>query len=226
MEAYYDDGTVTIYHGDCREIMPDLQAVEMVLTDPPYGVRERTDRQSKGRGNLARSNDFPAVHGDDAPFDPAHLLDFPRVVLFGANYYADRLPTTGSWLVWDKLDGLVTEKRLVGFDDNADVELAWTNLGGPARLIRHRWKGIVKGSERADVRLHPTQKPVALMARIIAWRTEPWMRILDPYLGSGSVLVAAKAHGRRAIGIEIEERYCEIAAKRCAQDVLDFGKAA
>jgi hypothetical protein len=191
LTPYYDEDGITIYHGDCRDIIPTLPEIEMVLTDPPYGVSERTDRRSKGRGNLTRSNDFAPVHGDDQPFDPAHLLGFPRVVLFGANYYADKLPLTGSWIVWDKLDGLVTEKRMVGFDDNADVEMAWTNLGGPARLIRHRWKGMVKASEKGDSRIHPTQKPVALMARIIAWKTEPWMRILDPYMGGGSTLVAA-----------------------------------
>ena len=201
-------------------MLPQLPDIDLVLTDPPYGVGERTDRLSKGRTNLARANDFAPIHGDNEPFDPAHLLTFPRVVLFGANYYADRLPVTGSWLVWDKLDGLTTDKRLVGFDDNADLEMAWTNLGGPARLIRHRWKGMVKGSEQGASRIHPTQKPIALMARIIAWQTEPWMRILDPYMGSGSTLRAAKDHGRAAIGIEIEERYCQASAERCAQEVL------
>lgn len=225
-EPYYQDDAVTIYHGDCREILPEIADVDLLLTDPPYGVSERTDRASKGRGNLARANDFAPVHGDDKPFDPAHLTAFPRAVLFGANYYADQLPPSASWLVWDKLDGLVTERRVVGFDDNADVELAWTNLGGPARIVSHRWKGMVKGSERGESRVHPTQKPVALMAQIVAWKTEPGALVLDPYMGSGSTLRAAKDLGRRAIGIEIGERYCEIAARRMGQEVFDFGEAA
>lgn len=225
VKPYYDDGTVTIYHADLWPLVASLPKPDLVLTDPPYGISERTDRASKGRGNLARSNDFAPVHGDDVPFDPLPLLALGRVVLFGANHYADRLPASASWLVWDKLDGLRTDKRIVGFDDNADVELAWTNVGGPARLISHRWKGLLKASERADQRVHPTQKPVALMAHVVAWLTKPGDLILDPYMGSGSTLRAAKDLGRRAIGIDIEERYCEVAAQRCAQDCL-FGEAA
>lgn len=226
IQPYYQDDAVTIYHADCWPLVASLERPDLVLTDPPYGIAERTDRAAKGRGNLARSNDFAPVHGDDVPFDPVPLLAFGRVVLFGANHYANRLPASATWLVWDKLDGLRTDKRLVGFDDNADVELAWTNIGGPARIVSHRWKGMVKASERDDQRVHPTQKPVALMAHIIAWLTKPGDLILDPYMGSGSTLRAAKDLGRRAIGVEIEERYCEAAANRMCQEVMDFGDAA
>lgn len=219
-DPYYTDESVTIYHGDCREILPSLPVPDLILTDPPYGVSERTSRLSNGRANLARCNDFPPVYGDGEAFDPSHILLYPRVILFGANYYAERLPTSSAWIVWDKLDGLTTTKRLVGFDDNADVEIAWSNLGGPARLVRHRWKGMIKASERGEPRVHPTQKPVALMGRLIAWHTAPGELVIDPYMGGGSTLRAAKDHGRRAIGIEIEERYCHIAAERCAQEVL------
>lgn len=224
---YYEDDAVTLYHGDCRVLFGDLNLanVDLVLTDPPYGVSERTDRASKGRGKAAASNDFPPVYGDDEPFDPSHLLRFPRLILWGGNYYADRLPTSPSWIVWDKLDGLVTEKREIGFDDNADVELAWTNCGGPARLVSHRWKGMLKASEREDLRLHPTQKPVALMARLIAWRTTPGDLVLDPYAGSGSTLRAAKDLGRRAIGVEYEEAYCRVIAERLGQEVLPLAEA-
>lgn len=225
IEPYYQDDAVTIYHGDCADVLGSLAAPDLVLTDPPYGVAERTDRRAKGRTNAALSNDFPPVHGDDQPFDPAPLLVYPKVVLFGANHYADKLPASATWLVWDKLDGLVTDKRLVGFDDNADVELAWTNVGGPARLVSHRWKGMIKASEQTDSRVHPTQKPVALMSQIVAWLTKPGELVLDPYMGGGSTLRAAKNLGRRAVGIEIEERYCEVAAKRCAQEVLDMEAA-
>lgn len=227
MTPYYTDDFVTLYHGDCRVILPTLNLEpDLVLTDPPYGVSERTDRRAKGRTNAALSNDFPPVHGDDEPFDPSHLLAYKRLVLFGANYYAERLPRSATWLVWDKLDGLTTDKRLVGFDDNADVELAWANVGGPARLIAHRWKGMLKDSERADQRVHPTQKPVALMARIIDWLTSPGDLVLDPYAGAGSTLRAAKDLGRRAVGIELSEAYCEVTARRLGQEVFDFGEAA
>lgn len=142
-----------------------------------------------------------------------------KVVLWGANHYADRLPPSPSWLVWDKVDGLESG-RAVGFNDQADVEMAWSNLGGPARLYRHRWMGLLKSSERDQRRLHPTQKPIALMAWIIANWTMPGDLIIEPYMGSGPALRAAKDLGRRAVGIEIEERYCEVAAKRLGQEVL------
>ena len=233
MTPYYDDGNgIVIYHGDCREVLPGLapESVSLVLTDPPYGVAERTDRGSKGRGApfggrsargaWAFAHAFPPVYGDDEPFDPSHLLRFKRLVLWGGNHYADRLPPSASWIVWDKLGGLSSAKRLVGLDDNADVEMAWTNLGGPARLVPHRWKGLLRDSEKGEPRVHPTQKPVPLMAFVISWRTDPGDLILDPYMGSGPVLRAAKDLGRKAIGIEIEEKYCEIAAKRLGQEVL------
>jgi site-specific DNA-methyltransferase (adenine-specific) len=218
---YYDEGGITIYHADCREVLPSISPddVALVLSDPPYGVSERTDRAAKGRGNKAACHDFPPVHGDDQPFNPTHLLRYPRLILWGANYYAHCLPPSPSWVVWDKLDGLTTTQRPIGFDDNADCEVAWTNCGGPARLIPHRWKGMLMRAETAQ-RVHPTQKPVLLMAKLIEWRTDPGDLVLDPYMGSGTTLRAAKDMNRRAIGIEIEERYCEIAAKRLAQEVL------
>ena len=216
MTPYYERDGVAVYNADCRDALPGIDPanVGLVLTDPPYGVNERTDRKSKGRGNATEANDFAPVYGDDAPFDPAHLLVFPRAVLFGANYYADKLPTSAAWLIWDKRDGLTTSKRVIGFDDNADAELAWTNLRGPARIISHRWKGMLKASEQDEKRLHPTQKPIVLMAQIIEAFSKPGDLILDPYAGSGPTLIAAWLLGRRAIGIEIEEVYCEVIAKR------------
>ena len=213
MKPYYQHAGVTIYHGDCREILAAIPSVDLVLTDPPYGVSERTQRKSAGRSNLAECNDFPPVFGDDAPFDPSHLLTYRRLVLFGGNYFAQSLPPSPSWIVWDKRDGIPS-------NDNADVEMAWTNLGGPARSFHHAWSGMIKASERGDKRVHPTQKPVSLMAWIIQRHTAPGDLVLDPYMGGGSTLVAAKELGRLAIGIEVEERYCEVAAKRLAQDVL------
>lgn len=219
--------------GDCRD--PDTAAVltgagpvALGLTDPPYGVSERTDRGSKGRGGpfggkanaspgaaVIDALDFDPVHDDDVPFDPAHLLAaYDRLVLFGANYFAERLPPSPSWIVWDKLDGLSTDKRAVGFDDNADAELAWSNLGGPARIIAHRWKGLLKGSEKQDRRVHPTQKPVALMEQIIEWRTGRGDVVVDPYAGSGPVLLACETTGRVCRASEIAPPYCDVIARR------------
>jgi site-specific DNA-methyltransferase (adenine-specific) len=155
------------------------------------------------------------VVGDDQPFDPNPLLALGLpTVLWGANHYADRLPPSPSWFVWDKRIDL-------GSNDSADCEMAWTNIGGPARMFRHRWQGMLRDSERGDS-YHPTQKPVALMLWVLCKIPVPKVRFvtLDPYMGGGATLVAAKSLGFKAVGIEIEERYCEIAANRCRQEVL------
>lgn len=212
-KPYYEYDGITIYHGRCEDIIPILQPVDLVLTDPPYGVSERTDRLSKGRSNATRSLDLLPICGDDEPFDPTPFLQFNRVVLFGANHYADRLPVSPSWIVWDKRDGTTS-------DDNADCEMAWTNLGGPARVYRHLWRGMIKASERDQRRVHPSQKPVALMEWIIERWTKPGDVIFDPYMGSGPIPRAAKNLGRRCIACEVVEEYCEIAAKRLMQSVL------
>jgi site-specific DNA-methyltransferase (adenine-specific) len=104
-----------------------------------------------------------------------------------------------------------------------ECELIWTNLADAVHVFRNRWMGLVRDSEHGE-HYHPTQKPVALMRWLIERFTKTGERILDPYMGSGSTLVAAKSVDRRAIGIEIEERYCEIAAKRLAQSVMQFGR--
>ncbi len=209
MTPYYQDESVTIYHGDCREVLAGLrhERVGLLLTDPPYGIDLDTDNSSRGGNRFAR------IVGDAEPFDPVHLLAYDRAILFGANHYASRLPDSGSWIVWDKRDGVMQ-------NTNADCELAWTNLGGPARVYRHLWAGFLRDSERGESRVHPTQKPVALMAQLIADHSRPGDLVLDPYMGSGATVIAAKQMSRRAIGIEIEERYCEVAATRCSQGVL------
>jgi site-specific DNA-methyltransferase (adenine-specific) len=236
LSAYYKHAGITIYNADCREILPlpiersDIGShpfgQQAVVTDPPYGISLNTRTLSTGRGRLAnkgfRGNDLaidlPAVYGDDEPFDPSIWLTFKEVILWGANNFADKLPNKQRWLIWDKRCGSQS-------DDNADCEMAWTNLKGQARLIHHYWRGWLReGAEnlsRGGAKLHPTQKPVNVMQWCIGF-TSPELLILDPYMGSGTTLLAAKNLGRDAVGIEIEERYCEIAAKRLSQEVFDF----
>lgn len=216
VDPYYQDDYCTIYHADCRDVLPaiDPATVDLVLTDPPYGIAWDTDYAGRGMGRMAT---YAPVRGDDEPFDPSHLLRFPRLVLFGANNYADKLPNSAGWIVWDKTG----QGRNV--TDLSDCELAWTNVTGGVRLFSHLWKGLLKDSERSTKRCHPTQKPVALMSWIIGKFGDDHERqrfILDPYMGSGSTMRAAKDRGRKCIGIEIEERYCEIAVKRLGQEVL------
>ena len=205
----------TLYEGDCLDIMPLIPdgSVDAVITDPPYGMNLQTAYKTRKRGALAECNDFLPIIGDDKPFDPQPFLGFPVVVLFGANWYADRLPTSGAWLVWDKLDGL-TSKRDIGFNDNSDCELAWTNVGNATRIIRHRWMGMLKASEQQNRRVHPTQKPVAVMEAIITYLTRVGDTILDPFMGSGTTGVACINTGRNFIGIERDPNYFAIAKAR------------
>lgn len=208
---YYQDDAVTIYHGDCLGILPHLPKVDLVLTDPPYGINHPTEYNKRGRDMIAGCRDYPRVFGDDAPFDPLPWIDIAPCILWGGNYFASKLPDQSGWLVWDKErpDDL----------DQATCELAWTNIVKGVRRIRHLWNGCMKkGRESLE---HPTQKPVEVMSWCLSLRwTVGCKMILDPFMGSGTTLRAAKDLGRKAIGIEIEEKYCEIAAKRMAQEVM------
>jgi len=218
---YYSDDLVTIYNADWREIEPSLSGVDLVLTDPPYGTSDRTefDRQ-KQRSNATQAYTYPLIAGDDKPFDPAPFLSASGVILWGANYYADKLPPRGSWLVWDKRDGGTP-------DDGADAELAWmAGVNGTVpRLFRHKWRGMIKASERDQRRVHPSQKPVALMAWCLSFFPDARFAF-DPFMGSGPVARACKDRGMRYVGCELVEEYCERAAERCRQEVLDLGGAA
>ena len=202
--------------GDCLDILPTLAAgsVDAVITDPPYGIGKLNKFGS--RSNLTVAMPYTPIIGDDKPFDPVPFLGFPVVVMFGANWYADKLPPSGGWVVWDKLNGL-SSKRAWGFNDNSDCELIWTNQGNAARLIPHRWMGAMKESEGNERRVHPTQKPIALMAELIKQYTQPGDLILDPFCGSGTTGVACVQTGRRFIGIEIDPGYADIARARIAK---------
>lgn len=205
MKPYYEHAGVTIYHGDCREVLPTISGAFAVVSDPPYGVGFDTDYRRFSVGFGVERTKHPTVFGDDVPFDPSPWLAFPEVILWGANCFSSSLPT-GSWLVWDK-------RHKNGTAFLADAEVAWQKGGHGVYIFAVTSQGFL----RPEPIEHPTQKPLSLMAWCIG-RTKGY--VLDPFCGSGSTLVAAKSMGRRAIGIEIEERYCEIAAKRLAQEVL------
>jgi DNA modification methylase len=217
MKPYYEHAGITIYHGDCREIAPALAFTGLVLTDPPYGIAHGTDYAKRGRSKLARCRDYVPVYDDDKPFDAGWLLNIGTArIIWGGNYFSNSLPPVNGWLVWDKErpDDL----------DQATCELAWTDCVRGVRRFRHLWHGMMRASN--DALVHPTQKPEALMRWCLSLRwTTQYQDVLDPYMGSASTLRAAKDLGRRAIGIEIEERYCEIAAKRLSQEVLPLGAA-
>ena len=217
IEPYYDHKGITIYHGDCLEIMPELESVDLVLTDPPYGIkRDKGFGGSEGFGGsgkpIARRK-FENDNWDDkrptkARFD-LMLSKANMVMIFGGNFFADILPQGKFWIVWDKLNTMPTF---------GDCELIWTNFKRTSvKKIVHQYNGLL-GKE--DARYHPTQKPLSLIKMLIKDYGKNCNTILDPYMGSGVTLRAAKDLNKRAVGIEIKEKYCEIAARRLQQEVL------
>ena len=223
-DPYYDHAGITIYHGDCLEIMPHLKKVDLVLMDPMYmDANIKTESTQRNRGNVSkgivvRGKDWEDIPGLKKPFNPQPFLDYPNVILWGANHYCSKLFDNKRWLIWDK-------RKDVKSDDNSDCELAWTNKKGADRIFRYLWKGICReGRENIAIqgsKYHPFQKPVALMKWCIGISKTKGL-IGDFQMGSGTTLVAAKELGHRAIGIEIEEKYCAIAVERLAQEVFDF----
>lgn len=207
---YYRDESVTIYHGDCREIVPELGKFDLLLTDPPYGIGWDTNysRFSSKKRGPGGGKDKAKVIGDDAGFDPSTWLSFDQAIMWGANHYCAKLPEGGTWLVWDK-------RNADGTAFLADAELGWWNKGAGVYIFSR------SGQQHRSVSggLHPTQKPVSLMQWCIK-KAGDVQTILDPFAGSGTTGRAAKDLGRKATLIEIEERYCGIAANRMRQEVL------
>jgi DNA modification methylase len=226
MRPYFDEDGITIYHGDCREILPQIAPVHLVLTDPPYGLgAARRDFGGAGvkrhmtglcAGKAIPKRDYGDSDWDDVAADTA-LVERACAggrysIVWGGNYFD--LGVARCWLLWDKLRGDT---------DYADGEMAWTNLDRAMRIIRYRWNGfLIEEESERTWRVHPTQKPVAVMRWCIGQAPDDCESILDPFMGSGTTLRAAKDLGRRAIGVEIDEKYCEIAAKRLAQKSLPF----
>lgn len=210
-EPYYERDGITIFNANCLDLLPAIEpaTVALVLTDPPYGI----NMTFGGVGRTTLVNEM--VYGDHEPFEPTPLLAFPRLILFGANHYANRLPSSSGWIVWDK----VTTNAVISV--LSDAEMAWTNVMQKTRVYRHMWNGAFRDSERG-FSVHPTQKPVALMRWILERWSEPGDLILDPYMGSGPIARACLDLGRRYIGIELEERYCNIAVRRLQQQVMVF----
>jgi len=200
---FYSEDGITIYKGDCREILPRLNRVDCVITDPPYGMNYDTDGSRFTLGGRA----LDPVREDDKPFDPSPWSSFQWCVLWGFNHFPS-LPA-GGCLVWLKRSDAAFGQFL------SDAEVAWNKNGRGVYAYRDTQHAI------ACKRVHPTEKPVGLMLWSIARSGVPDdVVILDPFMGSGTTLVAAKRLGRKAIGIELDERYCAIAVERLRQRAL------
>lgn len=222
LEPYYKDSAVTIYHGDCREILPDLPKVDLVLTDPPYLLSE--------------------MGGGGAFGDRSHIVNTKGFTDGGIDYAF--LAPYNNWFVFCSLKQLPELLKLAGDHDRMNL-LIWAKPNPvptccnkylpDVEFIVHAFsKGRLFGDfvDKSCFHIHPcgnkdtahpNEKPLPVIGRLVRLGTEDNNTILDPFMGSGTTLRAAKDLGRKAIGIEIEEKYCEIAARRMSQEVLDLG---
>lgn len=212
MKPYYEQDGVALYHADCRDVLPLLSGVDVIITDPPYGIDFKATEQAYASGAV----DHARIAGDTG-MDLRFLLNRPeRMVVFGASNFPEQLPHAGRWICWDKRTNADIDRC-----PGSPFELAWSNAkSGYYRMYRVLHVGYTNANNPGKRRSHPTEKPIGLLRMIMG--DEPDGLVLDPFSGVGTTLVAAKLEGRKAIGIEIEERYCEIAAKRLAQGVLAF----
>jgi len=200
---YYQDEAVTIYNADCRQVLPFLGKFDLLLTDPPYGIGVGKMQMQAG----AKRKEFDSFQWDNATpsqwLMDAILEAAGKHIVWGGNYFS--VKPSRCWLTWDKIQEF----------SGSDFEAAWTTLDKPCKTFR-----MSRVEAHTNGKSHPTEKPLGLMKWCIGHAGEEVKTILDPFSGSGTTGVAAKAEGRKATLIEISEEYCEIAAKRLSQGVL------
>ena len=212
MKPYYEHAGITIWHGDCREILPYLPKVDAVITDPPYGV----DFRGKSTKHTTRRDDGYTVSDSDIGIEIVSL----------ALGFADRglvFPGTRLMFKYPQPDDVGAVYCPAG----AGIGRWGFTCFHPVLFYGKRpssalYPAGIESFEIAERNGHPCPKPLRWMKWAVGLASQEGETILDPFMGSGTTLVAAKNLGRKAIGIEIEERYCEIAAKRLAQEVFAF----
>jgi hypothetical protein len=192
--------------GDSFEVshlnrLTDGVKIDVMHADPPYGID-----LLKKRGSLGKSKSYNPIHGDDKPFNPSFFLKLaPVSILWGANHFADKLPPSPFWLVWDKQGGAKDTTF-------ASCELAWCSEDQPARVLTHIWDGFRRDSERGVQRDHPNQKPIAVIEWVLGWLDGE--TVLEPFLGSGSTLLACERSKKTCYGSEIDPRYVDVCLRR------------
>ena len=204
--------TNKVYCGDSLEYLKSLEdnAVDLVVTDPPYGIGE-TNEQNQTRGCKADTTNYGHYEWDSDRVSKEFIDQIRRVsknqIIFGGNYYTDYLPPSSCWIVWDKKNGKT---------DFADCEMAWASFDKAVRQIRWKWQGMLQehADFRKEERVHPTQKPVGVMREILKMYASKDDVVLDPFLGSGSTAIACTQFGCNYIGIDKKEDYVEIAKER------------
>ena len=209
IKPYFETELGVLYNADCLDVMAKMpdKCVDLVLTDPPYGIK--ADKGFGGFGGFGKpiarrkyNDNWDNERPQKVIFDNMLRLSVLSII-FGGNYFADILPISTHWLVWDKLNTMPTF---------GDCELAYTSSNRKSvKKYTVEYNGLLG---QKDIRQHPTQKPVLIMSKIISDYSKDSDIIGDFYLGSGTTAVACEQLGRKWIGIEISEKYCEIAKKR------------
>ena len=207
-----------------------LRVIDMMLSDPPYGSNTDNDwskiQMADRSGSMKNTRrQYAQTIGDDKPFDPAHLFQLygkvREVILFGADYYAHRLPVGGSWMVWEKWSA--QSERPLG----SEFELVWSRRKHKRVILRYPWNAYGQCVDRKELRArtHPNQKPVSLMQHLISRHGKRGQVVVDPYCGSGTVLLACERSGRTCLAMEIDPAYCDVIRDRYAQLCAALRKA-
>lgn len=215
---------ITLLNCDCLEYMAGLpdKAFDLAIVDPPYGIGESGDKESRNR---VASNRYVPKDWDNEPPPVAYFQELQRVshnqIIWGANHFIDRIALPSScWVVWDKV---------TGNSDFADSELAWTSFKTAVRNFRFQWSGMLQGDmKHKETRIHPTQKPIKLYEWLLTNYAKPGQRILDTHLGSGSSAIAAHNLGFDFVGCELDRDYYEAAQARFQKHIAQaslFGNA-
>lgn len=197
------------------EKLLDGEKADMVLTDPPYGISIVGDNGKIGAGKLAQNNTYMPVKGDEttettkAFYNTCVELGLDRFILFGGNYFADFLPFSDSWLIWDKRGDMTS-------NNFADGEMAWCSFHTPVRIYKQVWNGMIREGEK-EKRVHPTQKPIKILAGILSDFSNENDIVLDCFGGSGSTLIACEQLNRTCYMMEYEPHYIDVIINRWEQ---------
>ena len=216
----YQLGNHRLMCGDSTKVedverLMDGQKDIIAIIDPPYGVSVVSDNGSVGGGNLAKVGHYSKVIGDETTKtaeDTYNLLKefgVKEIIIWGGNYFTDFLPSSPCWIVWDKRGDIAS-------NNFADCEMAWTTFKSPARIYKQVWMGMIKESEHGK-RIHPTQKPIKILADIIKEYTNQDDIVLDLFGGSGSTLIACEQLNRKCYMMELDPKYIDVIIKRWEQ---------
>jgi len=225
LTPFYQDELVRLYCGKCESILPQLDVrADLCLTDPPYGIGAADYKRggTQHGKSVAKCKEYGFEKWDNDKLTRMHVEMIRQYsenqIVWGGNYYANWLPSSPCWLVWDKDNGS---------NGYADCELAWASFESAVRYFKWKWHGMLQQDmSKKEERLHPTQKPLALMKWCIEKHSEQGQLILDPFAGSGTTLVAAKLLGRPSIGIEMNEKYCQMIVDRLNKPIPLFEQEA